>query len=104
MKPYHPIAGLLILDLSLGPALAGAACKLDKLVDLQVTMVGGYATVPAKLGASPETFILASASAYSTLSPAAIARLNPGLKAGDEVGSTDSTGRTVPLQVVTGTT
>ena len=102
MKPYHPIASLLILDLLLSPALAGAACKLDKLVDLQVTMVGGYATVPAKVGASPETFILASASAYSTLSPASVARLNPGLKASaHEVGSTDSAGRAASLQVVT---
>jgi len=95
-------AAFLVLALPLDSGSAGAGCRLDKLVELPVTLVAGYATVPARVGASPETFLLASASPYSTLSADAVTRLKTSLKASPrEISSIDANGRSVALQVVT---
>ncbi len=54
-----------------GPAVA--ACKVAKIVDLPVTLVGRRAMIEAKFGAHDTRFIVDSGAGYSTLSRASAA-------------------------------
>ena len=53
---------------------AAAGCRLEKIVELPVTMVGGP-LAPAKINGADVRLIVDSGGAYSLISPAAAARL-----------------------------
>ncbi len=58
-----------------GPA-AGAECRLDKLAELPITMEGLRPMVPAKINGTDVRLITDSGAFFSSLTPAAAARLN----------------------------
>jgi tetratricopeptide (TPR) repeat protein/predicted aspartyl protease len=63
-----------------GRAEAATGCKLNTLAELPVTMSGFSPTIKTKINGQDATFIVDSGAFYSTISPAAAARL--GLKVG----------------------
>jgi tetratricopeptide (TPR) repeat protein/predicted aspartyl protease len=56
------------------PARAAAVCKLHKLLELPVTMVGTQPTVPVTLNGKPARFLVDTGAFFSLITPAAAAR------------------------------
>jgi len=73
---------LLVLEMSWLAAPAQAGCKLGRLAELPVTMIGMRPTVIAKINGTDTPFIVDSGAFYSSISPAKAAelklRLSPG--------------------------
>jgi tetratricopeptide (TPR) repeat protein len=77
VRPALVAAALLALGSAVA-APAQAACQLQQLVQLPVTMVGAQPTVPVKVNGKDALFLVDSGAFYSVISPAAAIRF--GLK------------------------
>jgi tetratricopeptide (TPR) repeat protein len=70
------VAGAMVAAMVSVSSANAADCKLQKVVDLPVTMVGTRPTVPAKINGRDVTFIADSGAFYSTLSNTIAKELN----------------------------
>lgn len=68
-------AAIAILAVAAPPAATAQGCKLDRLVELPVTMVGLRPMVPAKVNGKDVQFIADSGAFWSTIGPVAAAEL-----------------------------
>jgi tetratricopeptide (TPR) repeat protein len=62
------------LALALSPGLAFAACKLEKIADLPVTMSGAKALVATRINGADAVFVADSGAFFSQISPGAAAQ------------------------------
>jgi tetratricopeptide (TPR) repeat protein len=82
MKRWLTLAGaLIILETFVLSGPAHAACKLGKMAELPVTMIGLRPTVIAKINGTDTPFIVDSGAFYSNISPAKAAELKLRLSA-----------------------
>ncbi len=72
-RPHSGFPLVLALLAMASPHLARAACKLARIIELPVTMVGMKALVPAKINGDDVEFVVDSGAFYSMITPASAA-------------------------------